>query len=350
MIRGIMVYSHDLDDGLNEKLTRIKKLGFNSIFYVTKNYDGKVFYQSSIADVEKDALSKICEVCDTLSIKVFSWFCLFSEGYTGELDAEGISKFLQKNPYVAAKDKIGRTTLSHPVPSDYGFENYVCPLNERVQTYEINLMIEILKKYTISGIHLDFVRYPWPGQYCYCDYCEKAYWETYGEKLNEISIEKHQSWKEQVITKFVSRVYKELQEIRKDATVSALVWKYPEGLSKNQNWKEWDTDFVTPMFQHRLYIRTAKWIKREIKRNVSMSRKQFIPAIGGINSSVITLRKWREILDVIYSVGLEDFLIMHYDLDGVLNTLEGETASEFLNKLLKGGFFVFRHLLRRITI
>jgi len=347
-INGILIYPHELDDKKEEKIKKIKKLGFNSVFYVVKNYDGKVFYQSLIAETVRDTLGSLCKICNSLSINVFAWFCLFVEGYIGKLRAHGISKFLEENPEVSAVNINGKSTINFPVSSDYGLENYVCPANKKVQNYEINLINEVLEKYPISGIHLDFIRYPFPGEYCYCGYCRKLFFEKSGGRdLYKITRREHRVWKEEIITNFVSRVYIETRKIKK-VSLSALVWKYPECLSKNQNWATWNIDFVTPMFYHRFHLKKLDWIERAINKNLSYAGNRFIPAVGGVDSSNITQKEWYEILNKVYNKG---FLVGHYGLEEVLRTMEKESYFDFFKKSVKGNltktYFFMRKMLER---
>jgi ornithine decarboxylase len=45
---------------------------------------------------------------------------------------------------------------------------------------------------------------------------------------------------------------KKIKKHSKNIQCSALVWKYRDCLEKTQDWKDWNVDFVTPMFYHKV--------------------------------------------------------------------------------------------------
>lgn len=323
-MRGIMIYSNEITLENTEKiLKRLYNLQFTDIFFVTKNIEGKVFCASKYAEMVEDKLSLLCRLTDKYNINVYAWFCTFTEGYEGKLYGSGTSRFLQENSDCAAVNSDGKNTLEKPVPCDQGLENYVCPANPKVQEYELKLMKEIVLNYPIKGIHLDFIRYPFPGDYCYCEFCRQKFEQEFG-----ISIESEESkrymlkWKQNTITNFVNKVYTEIKKLNKDVQISALVWKYDDCLEKTQNWKEWDIDFVTPMFYHKSYRKKIEWVKEEINKNKQVSNKNIIAAVGGPYSNLFTKREWNSIDKSVDSTTAKGVIYGHYGLLDVIGTLE----------------------------
>jgi uncharacterized lipoprotein YddW (UPF0748 family) len=355
-MRGIMIYSNEITLENTEKIVKkLNNLQFTDIFFVTKNIDGKVFYSSKIAEVVEDKLSLLCRLADKYNMNVYAWFCTFTEGYEGELFGSGISRFLQENPDCAAINRDGKTTLEKPVLCDYGLENYVCPANQNAQEYELKLISEIVLNYPVKGIHLDLIRYPFPGDYCYCASCRQKFEQEFGIPIGSEESKRHMlKWKQNTITNFVNKIHTEIKKLNKDVKISALVWKYDDCLEKMQDWKEWDIDFVTPMFYHKGYWKKIKWIKEEINKNKQISSKNIIAAVGGTYSNLFTKNEWNFIEKTVTTTEAEGLLYGHYGLLDVIETLEGESRMiEDIKKMIKWNILRYtveaKKILARIT-
>lgn len=324
-MRGIMIYSNEITLENTEKIVkRLYNLQFTDIFYVTKNIDGKVFYSSKYAEIVEDRLSLLCRLADKYSINVYAWFCTFTEGYEGKLYGSGTSRFLLENPDCAAVNRDKKNTLEKPVPCDQGLENYVCPANPKVHEYELKLMKEIVLNYPVKGIHLDFIRYPFPGDYCYCEFCRQKFEQEFGILLESKKSKRYiiLKWKQNTITNFVNKLSKEIKELNKDIQISALVWKYDNCFEKTQAWNEWNIDFVSPMFYHKSNRKKIKWITEEININKQKSNKNIIAAVGGPYSNLFTRREWNFIDKSVGSTTSNGIIYGHYGLFIVIETLE----------------------------
>ena len=348
--KACMIYSNEISaENAEEIIRRLHNLQFTDIFFVTKNIDGKVFYSSKFAEVVEDNLGLLCGLAEKYNMGVYAWFCTFTEGYEGELFGSGVSRFLQENPDSAAVDKDGKNTLEKPVPCDRGLENYVCPANPKVQEYELKLMKEMVQNYSIKGIHLDFIRYPFPGNYCYCELCHQKFKQEFDIPLDsEESTRYMLKWKQNTITNFVNKVHIEIKKINKDLKISALVWKYDDCLEKTQDWKEWDIDFVTPMFYHKSYGKKIDWIKEEINKNKQVSNKDIITAVGGPQSDILTNREWIFIEKTVNSTKVNGLLYGHYGLLDVIETLEGENIIVDIKKKIRWNIFVYTNRVARV--
>lgn len=346
-MRAIRVYPHEITSGnVNQILERLHNLGVTDILYEAKNVDGKVFYSSKLAEVIDDRLSLICESAKEYKMRVSVWFCTFPEGYRGRLLGSGISRFLRKNPDCAAVDDEGYSTLEHPVPCDYGLENYACPANPKVQDYELGLIKEIVKGYPVNGIHLDFIRYPIPGDYCYCDYCTTHFKNTFGISIKDEEASRYLlKWRQQTITDFVNKVYGELKSVDKNLLLSALVWKYDDCLKFTQDWKQWNMDFISPMFHHKGLFKRPIWVRNEIHKNRTMSNKRMVASIGGLYSDLFTKKEWDLCEKYAIEGGAEGILYEHYGLLEVVSTLENSRMGD-IKKTMIWNLFLIDHSIR----
>ena len=336
-MRGIKIYPEEVATDTAESLFEtLAKLGFSAAFYVTKHYDGRVFYGSRRAEVVRDSLSVVCNAASRLGLTVHAWFCLFPEGYKGRLSQRGPSRFILEHPDCASVDREGFSTLERPVFCDYGFENYACPTNPEVQQYLLELLRELVSGYPLTGVHLDFVRYALPGDYCYCPVCKDAFERASGEDLVKASLLSPSlvsNWRADVITRFVESIYDTTKALRPETSVSALVWKHgdsktmPDCTGKNQMWKDWALDFVNPMFYHKSYQRPMRWIGEEVARNITWSsgKLPIVAGIGGPHTQYFGRGEWLTAERLALSAGATGTLYEHYDLMGVLDILGSPT-------------------------
>jgi len=334
-VRAVILYPNEICNENSEYLvTKLSDLQFTDIFFVAKNIDGKVYYSSKLAEAPEDKLTLLCKLASDHNMKVSAWFCTFTEGYTGALFGEGTSRFLKKNPDAAAVDAVGRSTIEEPVRCDQGLENYVCPANPVVQRYELALIEEIVRKYPVKGIHLDFVRYPFPGDYCHCTFCTDKFKQDLSPSTDGLRSQQHiAKSRQQTITQFVNRAKKEIEGFDERVRMSALVWKYNDCLDMTQDWKNWDVDFVTPMFHHKHYGRSIGWISDEISFNARTSNKNIVAAVGGPYSDLFTKSEWDRVEKTVSSTESKGILYLHYGLAAVIEALENGKLNSLTRRL-----------------
>ena len=51
---------------------------------------------------------------------------------------------------------------------------YVCPSRPEVQAHLWRVYTDVVQRYAVDGVHLDYIRYPGPD-FCYCPACQKAF-------------------------------------------------------------------------------------------------------------------------------------------------------------------------------
>ena len=122
-------------DGVTAVVEDLKQFGFTDIFLLVKGLSGVVGYPSAVAlSTQKsdiDLLQKIVEEAHKNKIKVHAWYTINSD-----------SAWIAENP------KNG------PVK-----DGKVSPLAPRYKKYVKDLIKEVVDKYDIDGVHLDYIRY-----------------------------------------------------------------------------------------------------------------------------------------------------------------------------------------------
>lgn len=335
-MKAIMIYPNEINNkNMHEIFSKLNRHKFTDIFYITKNIDGSVFYKSHIAEGIEDRLEDLCKISAKFGINVYSWFCTFTEGYMGKLYGKGMSNFLKNNPECSAVNSDGENTIKKPVFCDGGLENYACPANKKTQEYELKLIKEIINNYPIRGLLLDFIRYPFPGEYCYCSYCVNKFNSLFGINLNRNTpYPKILRWKQYVIENFTNTVYKTIKDLDKETQLAALVWKYDDCLEKSQDWKNWSIDFAVPMLYHKSYKKDINWIEKEAKKNKIISKKELLLGVGGPYSSLFTKKEWNNINLLLKKEDFKGLIYGHYGLNDVLSTLDGGYRINIRNTIL----------------
>lgn len=228
------------ESGIREMVRRYTNAGINLIFPEVI-YNGYSAYKSAYL-VQKDlwngidALSILIRECHKSGIEVHPWVWVFRAGYKD--DKGGI---LSNHPEWAAHCENGDA----PFPDG---SYWICPSSSDARAFLINAYKELVRKYDIDGIHLDYVRYPDQGMgtSCICPNCV-------GKFMNEVGIDPRliqpytkqtvdwQMWRERLINSFVSDCSKELRKIKPSLMISASVVPSCNiaRLSYMQNWINW---------------------------------------------------------------------------------------------------------------
>jgi len=159
-------------EGVNELITLCKKAKMNEI-YLQIFQSGNAYYDSKICDRAKyDAMVKAAGV-DTLDlllreaqenkINVFAWVNVLGLGNNDKADI--LNKYGNS---VLTRDQYQRPSKSASnleVDKYYLKENMIFlePGDPRVGEYVLTIINEIINRYPLlSGIHLDYLRYPSP--------------------------------------------------------------------------------------------------------------------------------------------------------------------------------------------
>ena len=159
------------------------ELNIEKLFLLTKNTESRVLYDSEYCEKAfsgKDIYEEVVKAARDVGIEVHAWFCLYPES------VEHPSKYLKEHPEAVLVNKYGKTNWEEPtwsyIKREYS-KLWVCPSHEGYREYLANMMREVLEKYDVNGIHLDYVRYPEALEgryYCYCPRCLHKYKEEYG--------------------------------------------------------------------------------------------------------------------------------------------------------------------------
>ena len=258
--RGLWVRpTETTPEQIRASLDAIDASGFNMVFLETV-WQGYTIYPSAVAAeygiaaqrpemVGFDPLKVWVEEAHSRGIELHPWIHTFFVGVDSASNGPG--PVLTAHPEWAAveREDVGKTG-PQPSSQEAGYY-FVDPSMPEPRQYVKSLFEEILTKYDVDGLHLDYIRYPvsepWEtASFSYSDHARTAFaaehgvdpyaltptdalWKTWG------------IWREAQVTSFVSEVRDLQWRVAPEAEISAAVFPNPaDGLAKKfQNWADW---------------------------------------------------------------------------------------------------------------
>lgn len=226
-----------------------------------------------------DVLAIMIDEAHRLGMEVHPWVWVFRVGYSKD-----IGSILRVHPNWAAANKNGET-----LSPNGGYWLSAC--NPQARDLLANLLAELLSRYDVDGIHLDYIRYEVekPVPYDYGDACRAEFERQYAIDPMDIDpLTFHQyewnKFRERQINTFVQRIALLTRFIRPDAKISAAVAPNPEQarLQYMQNWVNWAqnkwVDFLVPMS----YSSTNDYFAALVEQDVDAAGRftLLMPGIG----------------------------------------------------------------------
>lgn len=232
----------------------IKQLADNGFTAIIPNmlWGGVAFYDSSVLPVSPEVTKRgdqveLCaKACKKYNIECHVWKVSWNMGWHVD------------KAFVDRMNREGRTQVSI---NGKAYERWLCPSHPANQKLEIDSMLELVRKYDITGIHFDYIRYP-GADYCFCDGCRQRFETSLGRKTqnwpSEVKLDgkARREWldfRRDNINTVVRTVSEQARKIKKDIKISAAVfsnWSTDRD-GVGQDWKMWCDkgylDFVCPM-------------------------------------------------------------------------------------------------------
>lgn len=169
------------------------------------------------------------------------------------------------------------------------------PGDPRNQDLEYRVMMDLVSRYDIDGLHLDYIRYPDEPhtRFDYGPVSRREFEQATGVRVKEWPNDviegplraRYEEWQRENISRLVERVYRGAKKQKPNVQVSAAVWRnYPwcrDGV--RQDWPQWVRsgwlDFVVPMN----YVLSAE-AQAEAVRQQRLAIGDARPLIAGIGT------------------------------------------------------------------
>jgi len=255
-----------------------EKNGFTDLFVQVRGR-GDAFYRSAvvplspaIVDPSFDPLQYILEQAHPRSIKVHAWLNTYLLWSSDDKPADPQHLLLQ-HPEWCTVDADGKKDI-HRREKEFKNNNlegvYLSPLVPEVKTYLVEIIRELVEKYNVDGVHLDYIRYP-KDSYDFNEVGRQRFKDVYGvdpillsitnksffsgmeAKTIEQLIEKWNDFRRDAITELVIDTREVIITTRKPIALSAAVKPDPVEARYYfyQDWEKWlksaYLDFAVPM-------------------------------------------------------------------------------------------------------
>src|SRR5690625_3242652 len=164
-----------------------------------------------------------------------------------EAHKRGLALHAWFNPYRAthpagngelAENHISRT---HPeLVVKYGNHLWLDPGNEEAREHTIKVILDIVKRYDIDGVHFDDYFYPYASYNGGADFPDYASWQAYKRKGGQLS---RADWRRENVNSFIKRVYEGIKAEKNHVKFGLSpfgIWKpgYPSGITGSSQYDE----------------------------------------------------------------------------------------------------------------
>jgi len=282
-------------EGVDNLINKCKKAKINEIylqFFQSGNayYDSKVCDKSKYNDMVKaagmDTLDLLLRQANENNIKVFAWVNVLSLGKNNKADI--LTKFgnsiLTRDQYLRPSQSDANMELDkYYLREDQVFLE---PGDPRIEEYILTIINEIINRYPlISGVHLDYIRYPSPVPFVPGSRFKK-FGLTYGygaknlERFkdktglnpldtlnNEDEYLAWDNWKRQQVTDLVRKISSLVKVKSADLLVSCAVISLTERAYTNafQDWSFWLEDGIIDYAVLMAYTKDNQFAKEIVK-------------------------------------------------------------------------------------
>ncbi|MCK5849414.1 MAG: family 10 glycosylhydrolase [Kiritimatiellae bacterium] len=269
----------------NESVKRLAENGFTAII-PSMLWSGAAYYESRVLSVapevktKGDQVSQCVSACKEYGLDCHVWKICWNMG------SRDIGGFPEK------MKKAGRIQISS---SGKPLDRWLCPSHPANRKLEVESLLEVVTGYGVTGIHLDYIRYP-GEDYCFCGGCRGRFEKVIGRKIKNWPADARDGklrgrWLEfrrDNITSLVAEISKKARLVKPGIKISAAVFPNWTSARDNigQDWKTWCdkryVDFVCPMN----YRASKSWFENTVAQQKVWSGKT--PCYPGIGLSTWT--------------------------------------------------------------
>ncbi|HDI75073.1 MAG: Tat pathway signal protein [Thermoprotei archaeon] len=269
--RGVEKVIKELNDLRVEKVFPIIVDGSGSL------YDS-ILYDKGRSIIGDEKLKELFDKLHKAGIEVHPWIVSLNRPHPD---------FVSRHRDWYVVNRNGVSCVDKPPYVDH--YKWLCPSRETTRRFLAETALEIVSKFDVEGVHLDYIRLPdvilpihfrkrykLPLEakilpeydYCYCSVCRQKYKEETGidpieiKYSDKINYERWFKWRARQVSSVVEEVYKSLKKYDSELKLSAAVFPTPLIAYRYvfQQWASWKIDFLCPMIYHKYYEKPVDWI------------------------------------------------------------------------------------------
>lgn len=260
-------------------LDEYAKAGLDTLIMLVKNTSGHVYYASEIGVRDQaydwDFFGVFLEEAKKRRMEVHPWFCVFTEsGLLGQVRLH--PKWLIRSP---KGEMVG----------------VVNPALPAVREYERDLMLEVVRKYDVGWVHLDYIRFPCePAEPFFGFDAETLRLFKADTGIDMAAVKARDTgnpawnawlrWNTDRVTVFVRELRAALKSTGRKVRISAAV--FPDAVNARvaigQDWAAWGREGLVDMLNPMIYTNDPKLFETLVREAVGSAggRTLVCPGIG----------------------------------------------------------------------
>jgi uncharacterized lipoprotein YddW (UPF0748 family) len=260
-------------------LDEYARAGINTLIMLVKNTSGHVYFASEIGVPDGaynwDFFGTFLNEAKKRKMEVHPWFCVFPES--------AILGQVRQHP---------EWLITSPKHEMVGAVNPALPA---VREYEISLMLEVVRKYDVSWVHLDYIRYPCEPTEPFFSFDPETlrlFNEDTGIDMAAIKARDTGNpvwnvwlrWNTDRVTVFVRELKAALKSAGRKVKISAAV--FPDAANARvmigQDWAAWGREGLVDMLNPMIYTNDAKLYEKLTREAVGYGKGHALvcPGIG----------------------------------------------------------------------
>jgi len=340
--------------GLARIFDRLAAAGINTVFFETVNagfpiYPSRVAPQQNPLTRQWDPLEAAVELAHERGMELHAWVWTFAVGNEAHNRVVNLplaypGPIVSEHPDWASYDRQGNLILAGQE------EAFLDPANPAARRYLLQLFEEIVTRYDVDGLQLDYIRYPFQSASAtrtqgYGRAARQQFQQRTGVDpitlLPERDRELWQQWTEfrvSQINSFIAETSELVRRLDSDLILSAAVFSMPtqERIQKiQQNWEVWaqqgDVDMIVVMTYatdtDRLQQLATPWLT---EATVDLGDTLVLPGILLLDLPDQAAFDQIQALRDLPSGGYALFAMahLHDNLQGMLHRTQGTNASD----------------------
>lgn len=342
--------------GLEQIFDRLADSGINTVFFETVNA-GYPVYPSQVAPAQNpltlhwDPLAEAVDLAHQRGMELHAWVWTFAAGNQAHnailnQPASFPGPLLAAYPDWANYDNRGQT-----IPPGQQ-KPFLDPANPEVRSYLLSLFEEIVTRYKVDGLQLDYIRYPFQDPragghtYGYGAAARQQFSQLTGvdpATLSPADPAQRQLWQQwtdfriEQVNSFVADTSDLMHRLNPNLILSTAVFALPENRRLSmiqQNWEEWaqqgDVDMIVLMSYagdtNSLQRLTSPWLADDAKLGAAL----ILPGIRMLNLSDATVIDQIQSLRDSSSGGFALFAAENLNghLQGIFQQIQGNGSAE----------------------
>lgn len=180
-------------------------------------------------------------------------------------------------------------------PSAYGWNRiWLDPSDDRNRELEFDMMMELVEKYDVDGIHFDFMRYP-DQRYCYCERCHRKFEAWAGVTVANWPddcagegplADRYFDWRRHLQTSLVKRISEGARERDPDIKLSLAARASMTGSYHGdaQDWVTWAHEHYLDLLCPMDYTPSVQVLREKVRPQVEAVNGA-VPVYAGIGVS-----------------------------------------------------------------